>query len=62
MYSILKVIFFTIFLIISVTAKKLEKVSDDEFLKLVQTEKHVVALFSTYTNFYYVLQLTETVK
>lgn len=28
------------------SAKKLEKVTDDEFLKLVQTEKYVVALFS----------------
>jgi thioredoxin-related protein len=29
-----------------VSGKKLEKVSDDEFLKLIQGEKYVVALFS----------------
>ena len=29
--------------------KKLEAVSDSEFLKLVQTEKFVVALFSKYS-------------
>lgn len=34
--------------IIRANSKKLEKVSDDEFLKLVQSEKYVVALFSKY--------------
>jgi len=33
-------------LVSSSWAKKLEKISDDEFLKLIQTEKYVVTLFS----------------
>lgn len=35
---------------VQASSKKLEKVSDDEFLKLVQTEKYVVALFSKFNS------------